>query len=98
MGCEKVDLDYSAAQTLKTCVLSSVQDFFVNNSAVTASLVRHRLGNKCILMHLNGNVSLDSNANANANAIFQERIQMQMFWGHTQMQMQMFWLHICKCF
>ena len=32
----------------------------------------------------NANVSLESNANA--NAIFQERIQMQMFW-----------LPICKC-
>ena len=48
-----------------------------------------------LLMHLkaNANVSLDSNTSA--NAIFQERIQMQMFWGYTQMQM--FLLHICKC-
>ena len=47
-------------------------------------------------MHLTANVSLDSNATANADAIFQERIQMQMFWG--RIQMQMFWSHICKCF
>ena len=39
--------------------------------------------------HLNANASLDSNTNANANAIFQERIQMQMFWGHIQIK--------CKC-
>ena len=26
------DLDYSLVQTLDTCALSSVQDFFVNNS------------------------------------------------------------------
>ena len=42
-------------------------------------------------MHLNENVSLDSNV----NAIFQEHIQMQMFWGRTKMQM--FWLHMYKC-
>ena len=49
--------------------------------------VHTRLVNKCMSTHLNANanVLLDSNANANANAIFQERIQMQMFW-----------LHICK--
>ena len=50
-------------------------------------------------LNANANFSLDSNANANANAnaTFQERIQMQIFWGRIQMQMQMFWLHICKC-
>ena len=45
-----------------------------------------RLVNKCMSTHLNANVSLDSNGNMNTNAIFQEYIQMQMFW-----------LHICKC-
>ena len=57
--------------------------------------VKGRLVNKCMSTHLNANanVSLDSNA----NAIFQERIQMQMFWGRTQIQTQMFWLYICKC-
>ena len=48
----------------------------------------NRLFNKCMSMHLNANVLLDSNANANANAIFQEctQTQMQMFWDRTQMQ------------
>ena len=43
-------------------------------------------------LNANANVSLNSNANANENAIFQERMQMQMFWG--RIQMQMFWLYI----
>ena len=53
----------------------------------------NRLDNKCMSTHLNSNanVYLDSNA----NAIFQERIQMQMFWVRTQIQL--FWLHISKC-
>ena len=43
-GCERVDLDYSLAQTLETCALSSIQDLLVNNSAMTAKLVRECLG------------------------------------------------------
>ena len=40
-----VDLDYSLAETLETCcALSSVQDLLVNNSAMTARLVRQCLG------------------------------------------------------
>ena len=36
-GWERADLDLS----LETCALSSVQDLFVNNSGMTARLVRH---------------------------------------------------------
>ena len=54
---------------------------------------------RCMSTHLNANANVSLDSNANTNAIFQERMQMQMFWGRIQMQMQMFWgrLHICKC-
>ena len=45
-GCEMVDLEYSLAQTLETCALSSAQDVLVNNSAMTARLVRQCLGQR----------------------------------------------------
>ena len=54
-----------------------------------------RLVNKFMSTYLNAIISLDSQANANPNAIFQKRIQMQMFWG--RIQMRIFWVHICKC-
>ena len=54
-------------------------------------ILETRLVNKCMSTHLNAN----ANVSLDANAIFQERMQMQLFWGRTQMQM--FWLHICKC-
>ena len=49
--------------------------------------VKLRLSGQCMLLHLNANVSLYSNA----HAIFQDCNQMQMFWGRNQMQM-FFWI------
>ena len=47
--------------------------------AQVASGQGSRLVNKCMSMHLNANANISCDSNAIANAIFQERMQMQMF-------------------
>ena len=57
---------------------------------VSTFCLASRLVNKCMSTHLNANVNVSFDSNANANAIFQERIEMQMFWGRIQMHSKCF--------